>query len=97
MEQKAKKYDELNRYERAMTNASLEQRIEAMANDLAQMSLALKTSIHVDATFHNWEDAHSTVSVSLFRKDNTPIMRRVDNECDLLGIIEESQEVPVSE
>ena len=41
MEQKTKKYSELNRYEKAMTNAALEQRLEAMANELKQMALAL--------------------------------------------------------
>lgn len=99
MEQKSKKYDELNRYEKAITNASLEQRLEAMAKDLAQMALALKISIHVDSTFHDWsDDPHTTVSVTFIGKGDDELTRRdIRSEGDLFGIIEESQRVPVSE
>ena len=92
MEQKGKKFEELNRYERAMTNASLEQRLEAMAKDLEQMALALKISVYVDATFHDWgEEQHSSVNVSLIGTGEGNITRRdVRNEGDLFGIIEEA-------
>lgn len=95
MEQKAKKYEELNKYERAMTNATLEQRLEAMANDLAQLALALKTSISVDATFHNWDDAqHSTARVAFIGDnhgdDDNVTTRGVEKEGDLFGIIDEA-------
>lgn len=95
MEQKTKKYSELNRYERAMTNATLEQRIEAMANDLKQMALALGMSIHVDATFHDWkaegdaEENHSTVAVTFIKGDDCT-RRDIGEYGDLFGAIEEA-------
>lgn len=90
MEQKGKKFEELNRYERAMTIASLEQRLEAMAKDLEQISFALKTSIHIDATFHDWENnQHSSCGVSLIKGDNCT-RRDVKDEGDLFGIIDEA-------
>lgn len=95
MEQKAKKFEELNRYERAMATASLEQRLEAMANELKQMSLALGTSIHVDATFHDWQEhdsaekTHATVAV-YFPSDSIVKRRDVKEPGDLFGIIEEA-------
>ncbi len=89
MEQKAKKYSELNKYERAITNASLEQRLEAMANDLKQMALALGISIHVDSTFHDWADGQTTsANVAFIREAVTS--REVIEEGSLLGIIEEA-------
>ena len=92
MEQKGKKFEELNRYERAMTIASLEQRLEAMAKDLEQISLALKTSIHIDATFHDWENnQHSSCGVSLIKGDNCT-RRYVKDEGDLFGIIQDAFE-----
>lgn len=95
MEQKTKKYSELNRYERAMTNATLEQRIEAMANDLKQMALALGMSIHVDATFHDWkatgeeEETHSTAAVTFIKGDDCT-RRDIGEQGDLFGAIEEA-------
>lgn len=90
MEQKGKKFEELNRYERAMTIASLEQRLEAMAKDLEQISFALKTSIHIDATFHDWENnQHSSCGVSFIKGDNCT-RRDVKDDGDLFGIIEEA-------
>lgn len=89
MEQKAKKYSELNKYERAMTNASLEQRLEAMARDLQQVALALGISIHVDSTFHNWGDEpHTSANVAFIGKSVT--QREVKEEGSLLGIIEDA-------
>lgn len=95
MEQKAKKYEELNRYEKAMTNATLEQRLEAMAKDLTQMALALKISVSVDATFHNWsDDPHATVRVVFIGDDHgnndNVTTRDIRNEGDLFGIIDEA-------
>ena len=94
MEQKTKKYSELNRYERAMTNATLEQRLEAMANDLKQMALALGISIHVDSTFHDWkavdtEETHSTAMVAFIKGDDCT-RRDINEDGDLFGIIEEA-------
>ena len=90
MEQKAKKFEELNRYERAMTIASLEQRLEAMAKDLEQISLALKFSIHIDATFHDWaNNQHSSCGVSFIKGDNCT-RREMKEEGDLFGIIEDA-------
>lgn len=95
MEQKTKKYSELNRYERAMTNATLEQRIEAMANDLKQMALALGMSIHVDATFHDWratgeeDERHSSVAVTFIKGDDCT-RRDIKEQGDLFGAIEEA-------
>ena len=95
MEQKTKKYAELNRYERAMTNATLEQRLEAMANDLKQMALALGISIHVDATFHDWkasddtEENHSTAAVTFIKGDDCT-RRDIEEQEDLFGAIEEA-------
>lgn len=96
MEQKAKKFEELNRYERAMATATLENRLEAMANDLQQMALALGISIHVDATFHDWkatgdtEETHSTVMVYLFNEVDNCTRRDIREPGDLFGIIEEA-------
>ena len=94
MEQMTKKYSELNRYERAMTNATLEQRLEAMANDLKQMALALGISIHVDSTFHDWkavdtEETHSTAMVAFIKGDYCT-RRDIKEDGDLFGIIEEA-------
>lgn len=95
MEQKTKKYSELNRYEKAMANATLEQRLEAMANDLKQMALALGISIHVDATFHDWKatgdenEAHSTAMVAFIKGDDCT-RRDIRESGDLFGIIEEA-------
>ena len=88
MEQKEKKYEELNKYERAMTNASLEQRLEAMALDLAQIAKALKISVHIDATYYDHsDDAGVTV---YFIPENGTISRHVKEVGDLFGIIEEA-------
>lgn len=95
MEQKTKKYSELNKYERAMTNASLEQRLEAMARDLQQMALALGISVHVDATFHDWkatgdtEENHSSVAVTFIKGDDCT-RRDIGGQGDLFGAIEEA-------
>lgn len=88
MEQKAKKYSELNKYERAMANASLEQRLEAMANDLQQTALALGISISIDATFHDYGEPHTTGAVSFIGEAVT--RREVKEPGDLFGIIEEA-------
>lgn len=88
MEQKAKKYSELNKYERAMANASLEQRLEAMANDLQQAALALGISISIDATFHDWGEPHTSGAVSFIGDEVT--RREVKEPGDLFGIIEEA-------
>lgn len=94
MEQKSKKYEELNRYERAMANASLEQRLEAMAKDLAQMALALKMSVHVDTTFHTWSEEAYTSAAVLFFGDgdgaDRVTSREVKSDGDLFGIIDEA-------
>lgn len=88
MEQKAKKYSELNKYERAMANASLEQRLEAMTNDLQQTALALGISISIDATFHDYGEPHTTGAVSFIGEEVT--RRDVKEPGDLFGIIEEA-------
>lgn len=96
MEQKTKKYSELNRYEKAMTNAALEQRLEAMANELKQISLALGNSVSVDATFHNWgEEPHTSADVSFIAADAVT-RREVTETGDLFGIIEEALNKPAS-
>lgn len=89
MEQKTKKYSELNRYEKAMTNAALEQRLEAMANELKQMALALGISVSIDATFHNWgEEPHTSGSVSFI--GDVVTRREMKETGDLFGLIEEA-------
>lgn len=89
MEQKTKKYSELNAYERAMTNASIEQRLDAMANELKQMALALGISIHVDSTFHNWANEQTT-SANVAFIGEAVTSREVGEEGSLLGIIEDA-------
>ena len=90
MEQKAKKYEDLNRYERAMTNASLEQRLEAMAQDLGQIAVALNISINLSACFHNWaDDPHATSSI-LFVGDDQVTRRDLKNAGDFFGVVEEA-------
>ena len=91
MEQKAKKYDELNRYERAMTNASLEQRLEAMAKDIEQIGIALKLSVHVDTTI--WEEGEEVrhgISVYMIPDNGYAITRHPKEDGDLFGMIEEA-------
>lgn len=93
MEQKTKKYEELNAYERAITNATLEQRLEAMAKDLGQISLALGISIHIDSCFHNWDGKqYTTVDVAFIGNGgvDTVTKQEVKEEGDLLGIITEA-------
>lgn len=91
MEQKAKKYDELNRYERAMTNASLEQRLEAMARDLEQIAKALKLSVHVDADYYDWNDTSKARVYMMGKGEGHITKRELDNDGDLFGIIEEAK------
>lgn len=101
MEQKTKKYSELNRYEKVMTNAALEQRLEEMAQELKQMALALGTSIHVDATFYDWQEHDSAekthASAAVYFPSNSPATKRdVKKPGDLFGIIEEALNKPAS-
>lgn len=88
MEQKAKKFEELNRYERAMATATLENKLEAMTNDLQQTALALGISISIDATFHDYGEPHTTGAVSFIGEAVT--RREVKEPGDLFGIIEEA-------
>ena len=89
MEQNGKKYRDLNRYERAMTNASLEQRLEAMAKDIEQMAIALQMSIHINNTYVS-DDTHN-VEVYIFPNETKELAhRQVVNDGDLFGIIEEA-------
>lgn len=95
MEQKTKKYEELNAYERAITNATLEQRLEAMAKDLAQISLALGISIHIDSCFHDWDEKqYTTVDVAFigtnYNNEGNVTKQEVKEDGDLLGIITEA-------
>ena len=91
MEQKGKKYEELNPYEKTIANASLEQRLEVMAKELRQIALALKISVHVDATFHDWEDKqYASVGVAFIKGDQCT-RRDMEETGDLFGIIEESK------
>lgn len=91
MEQKGKKYEELNPYEKTIANASLEQRLEVMAEALQQIANALHISVHVDATFHDWEDKqYASVCVALIKKEACT-RRDVEETGDLFGIIEESK------
>lgn len=91
MEQKTKKYEELNPYERAITNASLEQRLEAMARDVAQIALFLGTSIHINSCFHNCSDKqYTTVDVFFIGDEGGDVIKQgVKEDGDLLGIITE--------
>ena len=91
MEQKAKKYEELNKYERAMTNASLEQRLEAMARDLEQVAKALKLSVHVDADYYDWNDTSKARVYMLGKGDGHITKRELENDSDFFGIIEEAK------
>lgn len=88
MEEKAKKFEELSKYERAMATATLENKLEAMLNDLQQMALALHISISLDTTFHDWGDPHTTGSVSFIGEAVT--RRGLDAPGDFFGIIEEA-------
>lgn len=91
MEQKAKKYEELNKYERAMTNASLEQRLEAMARDLEQVAKALKLSVHVDADYYDWDDTSKARVYMIGKGDGHITKRELENDGDFFGIIEEAK------
>ena len=87
-EQKTKQFAELNKYERAMATASLENKLEAMLNDLQQMALALHISISLDATFHDYGEPHTSGAVSFIGEEVT--RREVKEPGDLFGIIEEA-------
>lgn len=90
MEQKAKKYDELNRYERAMTNASLEQRLEAMARDIEQIAKALKLAVHVDADYYYWDDTSKARVYMIGGGEDNITKRELENDGDFFGIVEEA-------
>ena len=92
MEQKGKKYDELKKYERVMANATLEQRLEAIAKELQQMALALKVSVHVDATYHDWKDEKFATSGVAFINGDQCTRRDMKETGDLFGVIEEALE-----
>ena len=90
MEEKSKKYEKLSCYERAITNASLEQRLEAMARDIAQIAKVLKLAVHVDADYYDWEDT-SNARVYMIGKGEGHVTKRVlENDGDFFGIIEEA-------
>ena len=92
MEQRAKKYDELDKYELVLTNASLERRIEAMARELEQIALALKLCVHVDATYYDWNgEPRSNVAVYLLGKGDNVTEREPKGVGDLRGIIDEAK------
>lgn len=86
-QKKAKKFNELTRYERAMATATLENKLENMAKELQQIALALGISIHVDGTFLN-DGPRTAVYVSFIADEVT--RREVKEEGDLFGIIEEA-------
>ena len=87
--QKTKQFDELTKYERAMTTASIEQRLEAMTNEVQQMALALHLSISIDTTFHDWgEEPHTSGSVSFVGDEVT--RRGLKAPGDFFGVIEEA-------
>ena len=90
MEQKAKKYEKLNRYERAMTNASLEQRLEAMARDIEQIAKVLKLAVHVDADYYNWKDDARTTVYMIGDGEGHVTKRVLENDDDFFGIIDEA-------
>lgn len=87
-EQKTKQFEELNKYERAMATASLENKLEAMLNDLQQMALALHISISLDATFHDFGDPHTSGAASFVGEEVT--RRVLAAPGDFFGIIEEA-------
>jgi len=87
-EQKTKQFKELNKYERAMATASLENKLEAMLNDLQQMALALHISISLDATFHDFGDPHTSGAASFIGEEVT--RRVLEAPGDFFGIIEEA-------
>ena len=89
MEQKAKKFDELNKYERAMATATLENKLENMAKELQQIALALGISVHVEATFFRWEKEPGTSGQIVFIGDEV-VRRELRADGDLFGIIEEA-------
>ena len=97
MEQKeqAKQYEELNCYERAMANASLEQRLEAMARDLQQMALALKMSIHVDSVYYGAGKSGAEVAI-LPPGIHECVTRSAEFVGDLFGIIEEANRMKMA-
>lgn len=89
MEQKAKKFNELNRYERAMATATLESNLEKMVRDLQQTALALGISISVDATYHDWgTEPHTSGTVSFIGEAVT--RKDVREPGDLFGAIDEA-------
>ena len=88
MEQKAKKYEELNKYERVMANASLEQKLEAMAKELQQISKALKIAVHLDSDYYDWNDTSGAMLSLIGDKGCT--QRDLKEEGDFFGVIEEA-------
>lgn len=87
--EQSKKYEELNCYERAMANATLEQRLEAMAREVQQMALALNMSIHVDSVYYG--EGKSGADVSILPLGTREIVSRsAEFVGDLFGIIEEA-------
>lgn len=90
MEQKAKKYEELTAYERAMTNLSLEQRLEAMARDLQQITKALKISVHINANYYDWEDEAGVAVIFIGEGKESVTNKSVEKEGDLMGVIDKA-------
>lgn len=90
MEQKAKKYEELTAYERAMTNLSLEQRLEAMARDLQQITKALKVCIHIDSNFYEWKDDSGVAVIFIGEGKDSVTNKAVEKDGDLMGVIDKA-------
>lgn len=87
--EEGKKYEELNCYERAMANASLEQRLEAIAREVQQMALALKMSIHVDSVYYG--EGKSGADVSILPPGTHKVVNRsAEFVGDLFGILNEA-------
>ena len=88
-EQKTKQFEELNKYERAMATASLENKLEAMLHEVQQMALALKISITLDTSYYN-RDENQRVSGCVSFYNGVITQRYFHEPGDFFGIIDEA-------
>ena len=92
MEQKTKKFEELDCYERAIASAALEKKLEAMAQEASQIAMALKMSVNVMATYYLADEKEKTApEVALLPTGTKKVASRsAKHNGDLFGIIDQA-------
>lgn len=88
MEQKGKKYEELNAYEKAVTNTLMEQKLEAALNEMENIRKAM--GFHsIVCTALNETDPTVVIWLDM---DEKSVLRKVTGDGSLIGFVKEALE-----